>query len=72
MVSTQAIAIRPKIRQFTGAPELVVPTPVIAPATVCVVETGAPTAVETNSALAAAVSAVNPPPLRKVHHPAHP
>jgi hypothetical protein len=50
----------------------VVPTPVIAPATVCVVETGAPTAVETNSALAAAVSAVNPPPLRKVHHPAHP
>src|SRR4051794_15614673 len=59
-VTSQATEILPKIRQLTEAPELAVPVPVIAPATVCVVDTGAPIAVEPNNATAAAVSAVNP------------
>ena len=59
-VTIQARARWPKTRQSTVAPRLVAPTPVTAPATVWVVETGAPSAVEPNSATAAAVSAANP------------
>jgi hypothetical protein len=39
---------------------LAIPTPLIAPATVCVVETGAPRKVDVNSATAALVSAAKP------------
>src|SRR3954469_13323792 len=60
IVMTQAMTSRPNTVQLTEAPVLVVPTPVTAPATVWVVDTGAPRAGEPKIAGAAAVSAANP------------
>src|SRR3954463_12175220 len=57
LVTTQAKPSRANTVQFTVAPVFVVPTPVTAPATVWVVDTGAPRAVEPKIARAAAVSA---------------
>ena len=50
MVMTQAMTSRPNTFQLTEAPVLVAPTPLTAPATVWVVDTGAPKAADVEPA----------------------
>ena len=79
MVTTHATTIFRNTAQSTVLLRLVVPTPATAPATVWVVETGAPSAVEPKSAIAAPVSAQKPltgrsrvmpvPIVRTMRHP---
>src|SRR6185436_15052126 len=63
MVMTQAHTIRDATPHFTAESrrEAETPEPTIAPVMVCVVETGTPSALAPNSAIAPAVSAQNPP-----------
>src|SRR6266516_888252 len=61
IVAIQAHTIRPATPQRTAEKRCTAPTPVIAPVIVCVVLTGIPKCEETNSVIAPAVSAQNPP-----------
>src|SRR6266566_1596382 len=61
IVRTHAQTTRPATPQRTAERRCVVPTPTIAPAIVCVVETGIPASVTPQIAVAAAASAAMPP-----------
>src|SRR5205085_10886910 len=61
MVKTHAQTIRDAKPQRTAETRLDSPTPIIAPVMVCVVETGMPSPVAINSAIAPEVCAQKPP-----------
>src|SRR4051812_31826634 len=61
IVKTQAQTILPATPQRTADIFCAEPTPTIAPVMVCVVDTGTPSAVATNSVIAPPVSAQKPP-----------
>ena len=61
IVNTQVVMMFPAMPQRTAENLRVVPTPMMAPAMVCVVLTGIPMAVAEKRVTAPAVSALNPP-----------
>ena len=61
MVNTQAQTMRDAKPQRTADTRLDKPTPMMAPVMVCVVDTGMPSDVATNKAMAPDVCAQNPP-----------
>ena len=61
IVTIHAITMLPATAQRTADEPLVVPTPMIAPVIVCVVETGMPKCVAMNNVIEPAHSAANPP-----------
>src|SRR5207248_2100668 len=79
IVITHAHTILVAIPQRTAFIRWMLPTPAIAPAIACVVDTGVPNSVERNTAKAAPVSAQNPlrgfslvsraPIVRTIRHP---